>query len=98
MYARRWGSWYALEVGALIRKDLLNHSSIPTRPSLSTYSKIIMLESYLTDPRFQHYDAVLLLDTDALVYDFDTDVVARSLPPDKMFGALQVAGGVPMTK
>jgi hypothetical protein len=94
-YARRWGYGYALDSGSLIRKELMNDSSIPNRPSLSTYNKIIMLENYLVDPRYQRYNTVLLLDADALVYDFDTDVVARLLPPDKMLVALQVAAGSP---
>jgi hypothetical protein len=90
-YADVWGFDYIVESGYMILKELGNESTaMPIRESMATYNKIMILEKVLTEPEFRRYDTLVLLDADALIFDFKTNVATALLPPDKMFTALQV--------
>jgi hypothetical protein len=90
-YADVWGFDYMVEAGYMILKELGNESTaMPIREATATYNKIMILEKVLTEAQFRQYDTLVLLDADALIYDFKTNVASALLPRDKMFTALQV--------
>lgn len=52
--------------------------------SRATYNKIFILELLLSDPNFKgKYDRLLLLDSDAMIYDFSRDMAASFIPQYK---------------
>lgn len=112
VYASLWGYDYLLASGYMIQSDVAAMSShletvdkintsmpfVAKAPeSRATYNKVMILDRVLSDSRFSSYDSLVLLDADALVYDFAHDVVATLLPSDKIFVALQVDPKDPTT-
>jgi hypothetical protein len=94
-YSRYYGYDYVIlsglafvtprDVQRVGRTTTYNDAGIP--PSRATYNKIVVMEQAL---KWNTYDAVLLLDADALLYDFTRDV-GDLLPAHKMLVAHDVA-------
>lgn len=68
-----------------------DETAIPA--SRSTYNKIVILELALQEGR---HDRLLLLDADAMVYDFDRDIAA-AVPDNRVFTAHRTHGNVTNT-
>ena len=85
-YASKWGYDYHCMKGppeALVQAmERANVTSFA--PSRSTYFKVILLRRVSNE-----YDRVILLDADALVYDFSCDIV-QLLPSTKLLAAHKV--------
>jgi hypothetical protein len=94
-YAEQWGYDYMLVTGYLIQAELAD-TSITVPESRATYNKVMILEQVLTDARYQQYTALLLLDSDALMYDFSRNIVSTLLPRDKILVAHQVESPDPV--
>ena len=92
-YAEMWGYDYELFTGLLIQAEIppsLNGNSTTKAPSSrATYNKVMILDKVLNDLRYQIYDKILILDSDALMYDFTRDI-ASLLPKDRMMLAHKV--------
>jgi hypothetical protein len=95
-YAEQWGYDYLLVSGYLIQAEMEDTSTTTVPESRATYNKVMILERVLTDPSYQQYTALLLLDADALVYDFSRDIVSTLLPRDKILVAHQVEQSDPV--
>ncbi len=52
----------------------------------------MLLQKVPTDESYSHYDKLLILDMDAMMYDFSRDI-AHLLPQDKMLVAHKVVRG-----
>jgi hypothetical protein len=92
-YAKKWGYDYELFTGLLIQKELpLSSNKNVTKnvpESRATYNKVMILYRVLTNIEYQQYDKLLILDSDALMYDFSRDV-ATLLPQNRMMLAHRV--------
>lgn len=85
-YARHWKHDVVLVQGAALQIKELDGDCEPP-PHRATYDKIPLLR-YALEHKDQ-YDQLLILDTDALVYDMDFDVTSL-LPKGKMLAAQKV--------
>jgi hypothetical protein len=101
-YAKMWGFDFLLISGYLIQaeleKDQLHHTTSESNrnattdaipESRATYNKVMLLELVLTNENFKHYDKLLILDSDAVMYDFSRDIETL-LPVGKMLVAHKV--------
>jgi hypothetical protein len=92
-YAKRWGYDYELFTGLMIQAEIPPSTNgntttkVPT--SRATYNKVMILDKVLNDLQYQTYDKLLILDSDALMYDFSRDI-ATLLPNDRMMLAHRV--------
>jgi len=68
-YALRWGHDYKLVTGFLIHSHLNDTTNIPE--SRSTYNKVMILEQAAKEAQ---YHLLLILDSDAMLFDFDRDL------------------------
>ena len=93
-YAAKWGYDYECLEGppaGLVQAVQRSNATHSFAPSRSTYFKVIVLErALLRSSDQQQYDRVLLLDADALVYDFTSNFVVQLLPPTKLLAAHKV--------
>lgn len=88
-YARHWHHDVVLVQGAALRlKDLDGDCEPP--PHRATYDKIPLLQYALEHK--DSYDQLLILDTDALMYEMDVDVTTL-LPEGRMLAAHKVHPG-----
>ena len=88
-YAQMWGCDFLLVSGLWIQAELEPNTTSVVPESRATYNKVMLLHRVLTDPSYSHYDKLLILDSDALIYDFSRDV-ASLLPADRLFVAHKV--------
>jgi hypothetical protein len=92
-YAEMWGYDYQLFTGLLIQAELppsLNRNKTEKVPtSRATYNKVMILDKVLNDLEYQNYEKLLILDSDALMYDFSRDI-SLILPDDRMMLAHKV--------
>jgi hypothetical protein len=92
-YAKMWGYDYQLFTGLLIQKEVpISTSKNDTKKvpeSRATYNKVMILYNVLTNIQYQQYDKLLILDSDALMYDFSRDV-ATLIPDSSMMLAHKV--------
>jgi hypothetical protein len=90
-YAECWGYDYDCFTGLMIQSELSKNESTTQVPeSRATYNKVMILERVLTDPYYQKYDMLLILDSDALMYDFSRDI-ATILPDPRLVAAHKVS-------
>ena len=87
-YANMWAYDYLLVTGFLIQTELPNRNATE---SWATYNKVMLLERILLTEkeRYQQYDKLLILDSDAMMYDFSRDIA--SLMEDEMLVAHKVS-------
>jgi hypothetical protein len=85
-YARHWNHDVVLVQGAALRVKELDGDCEPP-PHRATYDKIPLLQ-YAIEHK-DKYDQLLILDTDALVYEMDFDVTTL-LPKARMMAAQKV--------
>ena len=92
-YGDMWGYDYELFTGLMIQAEIppsLNGNTTAKVPtSRATYNKVMILDKVLNDLQYQKYDKLLILDSDALMYDFSRDITAL-LPKDRMMLAHKV--------
>jgi hypothetical protein len=92
-YAEKWGYDYELFTGLLIQAEIPpssnGHVTRKAPPSRATYNKVMILDKVLNDFQYQTYDKLLIMDSDALMYDFSRDIAAL-LPKDRMMLAHKV--------
>jgi hypothetical protein len=90
-YAECWGYDYECFTGLMIQSELSDNETTTHVPeSRATYNKVMILERVLTDPYYQKYDMLLILDSDALMYDFSRDIAAI-LPENRLMAAHKVS-------
>lgn len=87
-YAERWGYDYFLFRGPPPGLATAN----PFPASRSTYFKAILLQQYL---REQKHDVLVLLDADALFFDFDRDVLSSFLFDERVLLVAHPVGHPP---
>ena len=91
LYAKRYGYDYeALRgppAGLQAAMERANTTHFP--PSKATYFKVILLQQTLSRG---YHDRLVLLDGDAMMYNFDQDII-KLLPPDKLLAAHRVNEG-----
>ena len=88
LYAQTWGYQYELVTGYLIQQDdelLANEINFPE--SRSIYNKVILLERAV---REKYYDLLLLLDSDAMLFDFSRDIASLMMNDTTMLVAHKV--------
>ena len=91
-YADLWGYDYQSFSGLMIQSELsINETTSNIPESRATYNKVMILERVLTDPSYQKYDMLMILDSDAMMYDFSRDI-ASILPDSRLIAALKVSG------
>lgn len=83
-YARKYAFDYVTLRGIAYQTVFDTTVRIP-KPSRATYSKVILVQEAMQ----LQYDYLLILDSDAMMYDFDRDV-SLLIPDDKMVMAHQV--------
>jgi disulfide oxidoreductase YuzD len=92
-YAEMWGYDYQLFTGLLIQKEIppsSNENNTKKVPeSRATYNKVMILYHVLTNMKYQQYNKLLILDSDALMYDFSRDI-ATLIPDNRMMLAHRV--------
>lgn len=96
-YAEKWGYDYQLFTGLLIQSELKllakdeETLKIAERApeSRAAYNKVMILESVLAESQYKRYDLLLILDSDAIMYDFSRDIAAV-LPNDRVMAAHKV--------
>lgn len=92
-YAEMWGYDYQLFTGLLIQAEIPplsgSNATAAAPSSRATYNKVMILDHVLNDLQYRKYDKLLILDSDALIYDFARDVAAL-LPRDRMMLAHKV--------
>ena len=86
LYAYQYQLDYVLLRGIVFRTFYETSAQIPT--SRATYNKVYILQKAIE----WKYDYLLLLDSDAMIYDFNRDITQLLLPPEKMILAHQVVG------
>jgi hypothetical protein len=86
LYAFQYQLDYVLLRGIVFRTFYESLAQIPT--SRATYNKIYIVQKAIE----WNYDYLLLLDSDAMIYDFNRDITQLLLPPHKMIVAHQVGG------
>jgi hypothetical protein len=85
-YAKRYQFDYVILHGIAFRTKPFDHTlRKPTAASRSTYNKIILSQEAIV----LQYDYVLILDSDAMMYDFTRDI-STLVPDDKLLLAHQV--------
>jgi hypothetical protein len=84
LYAKQYHYDYVLLRGIVFRTFYESYAQIPT--SRATYNKVYILQKAIE----WDYDFLLLLDSDAMVYDFNRDIAQSLLPQHKMIVAHQV--------
>ena len=86
LYAHQHHFDYVLLRGIVLRTIWESPSQLPS--SRATYNKVHLLEKAIE----WKYDYLLLLDSDAMVYDFNHDISPSLLPDHKMILAHKVGG------
>lgn len=86
-YAARWGyDYFALRGPPDGLAEVMRRANVTVSGSRATYFKVLILDSRI---RQGVYDVLVLMDADAILYDFDRDIV-ELIPPDKLLVAHKV--------
>ena len=92
LYAQQYQYDYVLLRGIVFRNTFSESSYTATQKipsSRATYNKVYILQKAIE----WKYDYLLLLDSDAMIYDFNRDITPSILPPQKLLVAHQVTVG-----
>jgi predicted phosphatase len=86
-YARRWGHTFLILQGSLVYLAEERKTNCTPPEHRSTHNKMQFVKFGLT--LRDHYDYLLILDADAMIYDFERDI-SDLMPPTCLFAANRV--------
>jgi len=86
-YARKWGHTVLILQGSLVYLDEERRTNCTPPEHRSTHNKMQFLKFGVALK--EYYDYLLILDADAMIYDFDNDI-SDLIPPTSLLGANRV--------
>jgi hypothetical protein len=86
-YARVYGHDYVVARGIYLVNERINETQLTAPDSRASYNKIALLSYALREGK---YDKLLVLDSDAIISDFDIDFATFGLDPEVMLFAQAV--------
>jgi hypothetical protein len=91
-YARAYGHDYVVARGIYLVDERRNETQMTAPDSRAAYNKIALLSYALREGK---YDKLLVLDSDAIIRDFDVDFATYGYDPDILLFAQSVGSGNP---